>query len=79
MADHQPPPHGHDASEQCHLCPVCLLLGSVGDQRPEVREHLRAAGRELALALRAAFEGAGAEGPSEQESAPLRRVHLDEG
>lgn len=33
------------------LCPVCVLLQAVSATRPEVTEHLLAAGRELTRAL----------------------------
>ena len=48
--------HGTGSSPECALCPVCVLLQAVTTSRPEVTTHLLAAGRELSLALAAAFE-----------------------
>lgn len=44
----------HEPGGECRSCPVCLVLQVLQEVRPEVRTHLVAAGRELALALRAA-------------------------
>jgi hypothetical protein len=54
MDDHHS--HGAGASPECALCPVCVLLQAVTTSRPDVTAHLLAAGRELSLALAAAFE-----------------------
>lgn len=76
MADSETSSEGSGSRESCQLCPVCLLLDHGLDVRPEVRAHLRAAGRELALALLAALNH-GDDGAD--EPAPgLRRLHLDE-
>lgn len=72
MADSDRAPHG----DTCQVCPVCLLLGGGLAARPEVREHLRAAGRELAMALRAALDGAGEGGDAPSD---LRRIDLEDG
>lgn len=48
----------------CRSCPVCLLLRVFDDLRPEVRDHLAAAGRELLAALHAALDDLGAGTPS---------------
>jgi hypothetical protein len=45
----------HEPGSECRSCPVCLVLQALQDVRPDVRAHLAAAGRELALALRAAL------------------------
>jgi hypothetical protein len=45
-----------DHANVCRSCPVCLLLHAFDDLRPEVRDHLAAAGRELLAALRAAVD-----------------------
>jgi hypothetical protein len=45
----------HEPGGECRSCPVCLVLQVLRDVRPEVRNHLAAAGRELALALQAAM------------------------
>lgn len=51
---HQHPPIG--GSAECTLCPVCVVLQAISASRPEVMEHLQAAGRELTLALQAVLE-----------------------
>jgi hypothetical protein len=45
----------HEPGSECRSCPVCLILRALEEVRPDVRAHLVAAGRELALALRAAL------------------------
>ncbi|MGH2768167.1 MAG: hypothetical protein ACRDIF_04325 [Actinomycetota bacterium] len=45
-------------------CPLCLGFGMLEHMRPEVAEHLSAAGRELMLALRACLESLEDEGGS---------------
>jgi hypothetical protein len=78
MADTDPPTHEHDHATggPSRLCPLCLLIDAASDLRPEVRTHLRAAGRELALALKAALDDLGP--PSEaDERSGLRRIDLD--
>lgn len=77
MADSDAHSHDSEARETCQRCPVCLLLDHGVDVGPEVREHLRAAGRELALAVLAAIDGAG--GEADEPAPGLRRLDLDEG
>jgi hypothetical protein len=38
------------------LCPICLAVTALGDVRPELMEHLVAAGREFLLAARALID-----------------------
>lgn len=45
----------HEPGGKCRSCPVCLLVQAFQEARPDVQAHLVAAGRELALALRAAL------------------------
>lgn len=45
----------HEPGGECRSCPVCLVLQTLDEVRPDVRAHLIAAGRELTLALRAAL------------------------
>ena len=77
MASSQMPPHEHAAAQDCAQCPWCVLMGVLGEGRPEIREHLREAGRELALALRAVLDEAGPEESSGRADG-LRRIDLDE-
>jgi hypothetical protein len=57
---------------------VCLVIQAVGDARPEVRDHLVAAGRELVLALHAALKPAEpADAPRQRtDAARLRRIDI---
>jgi hypothetical protein len=34
------------------FCPICMAVTAVGEARPELADHLLAAGREVLLALR---------------------------
>jgi hypothetical protein len=34
------------------LCPICMTVAALGEVRPELVEHLLAAGREVMLAMR---------------------------
>jgi hypothetical protein len=43
----------HEPNGTCRSCPVCLLIAAVSELQPEAAAHLAAAGRELALAVRA--------------------------
>ena len=38
------------------FCPICLVVTTVGDARPDLVEHLLLAGRELLLAARAIID-----------------------
>jgi hypothetical protein len=38
------------------LCPVCMTVTALGEVRPELVEHLMAAGREVLLAMRTVIE-----------------------
>lgn len=67
---------GHDEHATCGGCPVCLVLDALEGSRPEVADHLRAAARELGLALRAAVEGMPAAEPA--PSSGLERIDLDD-
>lgn len=73
----------HGASE-CLLCPWCALVQALSSVRPEVTEHLAAAGQQLALAARALLEGsrsapAGGRRPPKaaQDEPSLRRITLE--
>ena len=54
--DHEAHWGGIGGSPECLLCPICVLLQALSSTRPEVSQHLLAAGRELALALKAGLE-----------------------
>jgi hypothetical protein len=50
-------PHAAGAGgAECLLCPICALLQALTSARPETAQHLLAAGRELALALKSILE-----------------------
>jgi hypothetical protein len=38
------------------LCPVCMTVTALGEIRPELIEHLMAAGREVLLAMRTVID-----------------------
>ena len=48
----------------CRYCPVCLAIGVLRGERPEVSEKLAAAGTALLVTLRQAFEAAPATPPT---------------
>jgi hypothetical protein len=58
----------HEPGGECRSCPVCLVLQALQEARPEVRAHLAAAGRELALALQAVLTSAADGGRSDVSS-----------
>ena len=66
---------GHGDSPECLLCPVCALLQALSASRPDVTEHLVAAGRELTLALQAALDGHARS--HEDAGERLRRINID--
>lgn len=66
---------GVGGSSECVLCPVCVFLQAVTTTRPEVTEHLLAAGREITLALKAALDGHA--GAHERADERLRRINID--
>lgn len=71
-------PHGGAGvgeSSECALCPVCVLLQAVTATRPEVTEHLLAAGREITLAVKAALDGHVTAHDRADER--LRRINID--
>lgn len=67
---------GHDGS--CpYPCPVCAALSLIRQMRPEVKEHLAAAGRELLLATKAVLESlAEAQAPPPPEQR-VERIPFD--
>lgn len=68
--------HGHQgASPECLVCPICVLLQALTTSRPEVTRHLVAAGRELTLAMKAAFDDH-VQG-HERADARLQRINID--
>lgn len=64
---------GHDGT--CpYPCPVCMGIGLLKQMRPDVANHLVAAGRELMLAARAFLESA-TEDPRRQP--PVEKIPFD--
>lgn len=41
----------HEHSSDCAYCPICATIAVVRNTKPEVLDHLAAAGRELIAAL----------------------------
>lgn len=75
-AEHDPAHHHVGGQTECLACPICVVLQALSSTRPEVVEHLVAAGRELTLALRAVTESAAA-AHAERDDAGLERIDLD--
>lgn len=72
------PPHRHRADaphDVCQVCPICAVLRTLDDVRPEMIEHLTEAARHLTLAAKA-FVDAQAAGFDGDEG--LQRIDLDE-
>lgn len=73
---HDHPPNSRiGGGQECVLCPVCVLLQALSTARPEVMEHLLAAGKELTLAVQALVE-AQAEGHRRGDDG-LQRIDVE--
>ena len=57
------------------FCPICAVVTTAGDLRPEFAVHVMAAGRELLLAMRSLID-ARLEG-SEQQPVRLERLTIE--
>lgn len=75
--DHGPP---HDPAV-CGWCPICVGLRRLGDQHPEVLEHVAEATRHLSAAVRALLDLRSSEGdptgPSPAAGTPFERIDVD--
>lgn len=72
------PPHRHRADaphDVCQVCPICAVLRTVDDVRPELIAHLSEAARHLTMAAKA-FIDEQAAGYGDDEG--LQRIDLDE-
>jgi hypothetical protein len=59
------------------FCPICLVVTTIGEARPELVEHLLVAGRELLLAARAVIDSR-LESMEEQEpSSGIQRIQVE--
>jgi hypothetical protein len=59
------------------FCPICLVVTTIGEARPDLVEHLLLAGRELLLAARAVID-ARLEGMDEQDPpAGIQRITIE--
>jgi hypothetical protein len=56
------------------LCPIGFVLTAAGQARPEVMQHLLAAGNEVLLALKALIE---ARLEAREASEPLERITIE--
>lgn len=61
--------------QECALCPICVVLQALSTSRPEVTEHLVAAGRELTRALITLLEAH--EGHGQHHEQRLQRIPVD--
>ena len=68
-----PGPHGAQQVCPVGFCPIGFALSATDQVRPEVVEHLVAAGRELMLAM-AAFVNARAD--AMQRSSPIEKIEI---
>jgi hypothetical protein len=82
-ADDPPPAtHGPDV---CGVCPICHVLRSLGESRPQLVEHLTEAARHLAAAVRDVLEDpprprgprGGSGGGHDEGPRDLERIDLD--
>ena len=80
MADEAPASGPSHPSCNVGFCPICLIVTTVGDLRPELVEHLLVAGRELLLAARSLID-ARLETMDEKEGEPgttgLQRISIE--
>jgi hypothetical protein len=69
-------PAGGQAAPACPvpLCPICMTVTALGQARPELVEHLMAAGREVLLAMRSAIE---ARLEESEQPARLQRLTIE--
>lgn len=75
-AHHATPAGGSiGGGQECVLCPVCVLLQALSASRPEVTEHLVAAGRELTRALTALLEAHAERSQHSQQR--LQRIQVE--
>lgn len=72
---HESSPGGAGGGQECVLCPICVLLQALSSTRPEVTEHLVAAGREFTRALRCALDGHAERSRRTEEG--LQRIRVD--
>lgn len=61
--------------QECALCPICVVLQALSTSRPEVTDHLVAAGRELTRALITLLEAH--EGRGQRQEQRLQRIPVD--
>lgn len=63
------------SGQECALCPICVVLQALSTSRPEVTDHLIAAGRELTRALITLLEAH--EGRGQDDEPRLQRIPVD--
>ena len=71
--DGEAQPRGHQPVCPVGFCPIGFALTAADQVRPEVVEHLLAAGREMMLAMQA-FVNARAEGMA--RTSPLEKIEI---
>ena len=59
------------------LCPICMMVTTVGDLRPELVEHLLAAGREMLLAARAVIDARLQTLEEDEPASGLTRIDIE--
>jgi hypothetical protein len=59
------------------FCPICMMVTTIGDLRPELVEHLLAAGRELLLAARAVIDARLQTMEEGEPTSGLKRIDIE--
>ena len=59
------------------FCPICMMVTTIGDLKPELVEHLLAAGREMLLAARAVIDARLQTMEEEEPASGLKRIDIE--
>ncbi len=59
------------------FCPICMMVTTIGDLRPELVEHLLAAGREMLLAARAVIDARLQTLQEDEPASGLKRIDIE--
>ena len=70
------PPGGHPVCTVA-FCPICMMVTTIGDLRPELVEHLLAAGREMLLAARAVIDARLQTLEEDEPASGLTRIDIE--
>jgi hypothetical protein len=59
------------------FCPICLVVTTIGEARPELVDHLMAAGLEILLAARTAIDARVKSMELEEPRKGLQRIDIE--